>query len=120
MVHVISLAIKRNCKGSGEKKTGAIWAIAPDKSSSLPKGTGTDVSRLALSAAYLAAGSRSAISQECLISTIKYSSMPSIDLPHPSAGWAIGLVSLLGMISGKIPERIVIIIAGLIGVFFLS
>jgi len=34
--------------------------------------------------------------------------------------WAIGLVSMLGMFSGKIPERIVIIIAGLIGVFFLS
>jgi chromate transporter len=34
--------------------------------------------------------------------------------------WAIGLVSMAGMISGKIPERIVIIIAGLIGVFFLT
>lgn len=34
--------------------------------------------------------------------------------------WAIGLVSMMGMLSGKIPERIVIIIAGLIGVFFLS
>ena len=34
--------------------------------------------------------------------------------------WTIGLVSLVGMLSGKIPERIVIIIAGLIGVFFLS
>jgi chromate transporter len=34
--------------------------------------------------------------------------------------WAIGLVSMVGMISGKIPERIVIIIAGLVGVFFLT
>ena len=34
--------------------------------------------------------------------------------------WAIGLVSMAGMLSGKVPERIVIIIAGLIGVFFLS
>lgn len=35
-------------------------------------------------------------------------------------GWAIGLVSLVGMFSKKAPERIVIVIAGLIGVFFLS
>jgi chromate transporter len=34
--------------------------------------------------------------------------------------WVIGLLSLAGMLSGKIPERLVIIIAGLIGVFFLS
>jgi chromate transporter len=34
--------------------------------------------------------------------------------------WAIGLVSLAGMLSKKMNERIVIIIAGLIGVFFLS
>ena len=34
--------------------------------------------------------------------------------------WAIGLVSIVGMLSGRIPERLVIIIAGLIGVFFLS
>jgi len=34
--------------------------------------------------------------------------------------WAIGVVSLAGMLSGRIPERLVIIIAGLIGVFFLS
>jgi chromate transporter len=33
--------------------------------------------------------------------------------------WAIGLISMAGMLSGKVPERIVIIIAGLIGVFFL-
>ena len=33
--------------------------------------------------------------------------------------WLIGLVSMIGMLSGKIPERFVIIIAGLIGVFFL-
>ncbi len=36
------------------------------------------------------------------------------------AAWAIGLVSMVSMLSGKIPERFVIIIAGLIGVFFLS
>jgi chromate transporter len=35
-------------------------------------------------------------------------------------GWAIGLVSLAGMFSKKMPERIVIVLAGLIGVFFLS
>jgi chromate transporter len=34
--------------------------------------------------------------------------------------WAIGLVSLAGMFSKRLPERIVIVIAGLIGVFFLS
>ena len=34
--------------------------------------------------------------------------------------WAIGLVSLAGMFSKRVPERIVIIVAGLIGVFFLS
>jgi chromate transporter len=34
--------------------------------------------------------------------------------------WLIGLVSMAAMLSGKLPERIVIIIAGLIGVFFLS
>ncbi len=34
--------------------------------------------------------------------------------------WAIGLVSMVGMLSKKVPERIVIVIAGLIGVFFLS
>jgi chromate transporter len=36
------------------------------------------------------------------------------------AAWTIGLVSMIGMFSGKLPERIVIIVAGLIGVFFLS
>ncbi|HSL44491.1 MAG TPA: chromate transporter [Anaerolineales bacterium] len=34
--------------------------------------------------------------------------------------WAIGLVSMAGMVSKKMPERIVIIIAGIIGVLFLS
>lgn len=34
--------------------------------------------------------------------------------------WAIGLVSMLGMLSGRIPERIVIILAGIIGVLFLT
>jgi chromate transporter len=34
--------------------------------------------------------------------------------------WAIGLISLAGMLTGKVPERIVIVIAGLIGVLFLS
>lgn len=34
--------------------------------------------------------------------------------------WAIGLLSMAGMLSGKVPERVVIIIAGLIGVLFLS
>jgi chromate transporter len=36
------------------------------------------------------------------------------------AAWTIGLVSMVGMLSGKIPERFVIILAGLIGVLFLS
>lgn len=35
-------------------------------------------------------------------------------------GWAIGIVSLAAMLSDKIPERIVIIIAGLVGVLFLT
>ena len=35
-------------------------------------------------------------------------------------GWAIGLISLAAMFSQKVPERIVIIVAGLFGVFFLS
>lgn len=35
-------------------------------------------------------------------------------------GWAIGLVCLAAMASQKVPERIVIIIAGIVGVFFLS
>jgi chromate transporter len=34
--------------------------------------------------------------------------------------WAIGLISMIGMISGKVPERLVIVIAGIIGVLFLS
>jgi chromate transporter len=34
--------------------------------------------------------------------------------------WAIGLISMAGMLSKKIPERFVIILAGLIGVLFLS
>lgn len=34
--------------------------------------------------------------------------------------WAIGLVSMAGMLSKKVPERVVIIIAGVIGVLFLS
>lgn len=34
--------------------------------------------------------------------------------------WAILLISMAGMLSGRIPERIVIVLAGLIGVFFLS
>lgn len=34
--------------------------------------------------------------------------------------WAIGLVSMAGMLSKRMPERIVIIIAGIIGVLFLS
>jgi chromate transporter len=34
--------------------------------------------------------------------------------------WAIGLISIAGMLSGKVPERIVIVIAGVIGVLFLS
>jgi chromate transporter len=36
------------------------------------------------------------------------------------AAWAIGLVSMVGMLSGKLPERIVIILAGVIGVLFFS
>jgi chromate transporter len=36
------------------------------------------------------------------------------------AAWAIGLISMAGMLSGRVPERIVIVIAGLIGVLFLS
>ena len=36
------------------------------------------------------------------------------------APWAIGLVSMVGMLSGRIPARIVIILAGIIGVLFLS
>ena len=35
-------------------------------------------------------------------------------------GWSIGLISLIAMASQKVPERIVIIIAGVIGVLFLS
>lgn len=35
-------------------------------------------------------------------------------------GWVIGVVSLGAMFSQKVPERIVIIVAGLVGVFFLS
>ena len=35
-------------------------------------------------------------------------------------GWASALGSLIAMISDKVPERIVIIIAGIVGVFFLS
>lgn len=35
-------------------------------------------------------------------------------------GWAIGLISLAAIASQKIPERIVIIIAGIVGVLFLS
>jgi chromate transporter len=34
--------------------------------------------------------------------------------------WAIGLISMAGMLSKKVPERIVIVVAGLVGVFFLS
>ncbi|HET9589890.1 MAG TPA: chromate transporter [Anaerolineales bacterium] len=34
--------------------------------------------------------------------------------------WAIGLVSLAGMFSKRVPERILIVIAGLVGVLFLS
>lgn len=40
-----------------------------------------------------------------------------------SAGWeawAIGLVSMAGIFSKKVPERIVIVAAGLIGILFLS
>ena len=35
-------------------------------------------------------------------------------------GWAIALVSLIAMFSDKVPERIVIILAGIVGVLFLS
>ena len=35
-------------------------------------------------------------------------------------GWTIGLVCLAAMASQKVPERIVIIIAGIVGVLFLS
>lgn len=34
--------------------------------------------------------------------------------------WGIGLVSLAAMLSKRVPERILIVMAGLIGVFFLS
>jgi chromate transporter len=34
--------------------------------------------------------------------------------------WTIGLVSMTGMLTGKIPERIVIVLAGIVGVLFLS
>jgi chromate transporter len=34
--------------------------------------------------------------------------------------WAIGLISMAGMLSGRVPERVVIVIAGLVGVLFLS
>jgi chromate transporter len=34
--------------------------------------------------------------------------------------WAIGLISMAGMLSKRIPERVVIVIAGLVGVLFLS
>jgi chromate transporter len=34
--------------------------------------------------------------------------------------WAIGLLSMVGMLAKKVPERIVIIVAGVIGVLFLS
>lgn len=34
--------------------------------------------------------------------------------------WAIALVSMAGMFSKKVPERVVIVVAGLIGIFFLS
>ena len=35
-------------------------------------------------------------------------------------GWAIGLISLVAMFSEKVPERVVIVIAGIIGVLYLS
>lgn len=35
-------------------------------------------------------------------------------------GWAIGLISLVAIFSQKVPERIVIIVAGIVGVLFLS
>jgi chromate transporter len=34
--------------------------------------------------------------------------------------WAIGLISMAGMFSKKVPERILIVVAGVIGVLFLS
>lgn len=34
--------------------------------------------------------------------------------------WMIGLVSIVGMASKKVPERIVIVVAGVIGILFLS
>ncbi|MGE5775945.1 MAG: chromate transporter [Chloroflexota bacterium] len=34
--------------------------------------------------------------------------------------WTIGLVSMVGMVSKKVPERIVIVVAGVIGILFLS
>lgn len=34
--------------------------------------------------------------------------------------WVIGLVSLAGMLSKRVPERILIVVAGLIGILFLS
>jgi len=34
--------------------------------------------------------------------------------------WAIGLVSMAGMLSKRVPERILIVIAGVIGILFLS
>ncbi len=34
--------------------------------------------------------------------------------------WAIGLISMAGMLSKRVPERVLIVIAGLIGVLFLS
>jgi len=35
-------------------------------------------------------------------------------------GWAIGLISLAAISSQKVPERIVILVAGIVGVLFLS
>jgi chromate transporter len=34
--------------------------------------------------------------------------------------WTIGLVSIVGMVSKKVPERVVIVVAGVIGILFLS
>jgi chromate transporter len=34
--------------------------------------------------------------------------------------WAIGLISMAGMLSKRVPERILIVLAGVIGVLFLS
>jgi chromate transporter len=39
---------------------------------------------------------------------------------HGWEAWAIGLISMAGMLSKKMPERIIILVAGLIGIFFLS